>query len=406
MEVYEQVIAFLDRNLAPEETLFLLVVILYATDCVAWLKDGSVLLCHWFGNRPRPVRAGFFSESSQGGLVALSPWPWSRSVLVRPWPISASPEGLLNYVAHGLSPHGRPNEPYAVKWFAWSDIKSIASYDSLILINDKAFATAASPKEALVLVDQLTHVHKMESDKRADAIENWLKDSTRLETARERWDRLKEQTGWLRIACASLFFWLFIGAIVYYVWFWSTENRDSYLLILIVGIVSSWVWCVIETALAHRRLFPENRKERRKLVWLKGISPLSAIRANDALAKHCLVGFHPLVATAVVGSAKDVEELASLTLRDLLYPIHPPCPSDDPRIIATESWFRSRCLSVLDDLVKKLGLDPAKLVSPPHPPDPDAKTYCPRCLEQYIFEEGGCDRCGGLKLSIIPVLST
>ena len=132
----------------------------------------------------------------------------------------------------------------------------------------------------------------------------------------------------------------------------------------------------------HKRLYPEAREARiTGLVQMVLCSPV-AIRAPDLITAPLLGFYNPLVVGLLVLSPERLADLASRTLRHLIY-----SPLDhltDHRSAAMVQWQNRLLVELSTDLLRRqnsLDVDP---LSPPRPAEPNLRFYCPRCLVQYI----------------------
>ncbi|MBN2338204.1 MAG: hypothetical protein JXP48_06655 [Acidobacteria bacterium] len=155
-----------------------------------------------------------------------------------------------------------------------------------------------------------------------------------------------------------------------------------------------WLSGVVTFPLAHRRLFPDEKSSRVKKTLLMSVSPLSAIRAADQLARDLLRGFHPIAVCSHLCSQDDFEYHARMASFDEVQKaegrLPPPSPSRPKSRIRVEQYPITQFLDSLGCL--------ERIRTPPIAEDGSSHSYCPRCHCQYRAGFQTCADCGGIGL--------
>src|SRR5262245_6201653 len=93
------------------QTLFLILWLLYLSDCWIWLGKRSVLFSSPWRRSWRVAFASQYFGTSEGGLALLNPLPPLGFVFLSSWsPISISPEGVCAYNLQTTRDLGRPTQ--------------------------------------------------------------------------------------------------------------------------------------------------------------------------------------------------------------------------------------------------------------------------------------------------------
>src|SRR4051794_6525138 len=91
------------------QMLLLVFGVVYAWECVHWLRRGSVAFLQYWGPHWKLTHPAGLLGNQGGGFVISNLLPPLGSYLVsNQLPLSISPEGVLAYVAHCLNPGWRP----------------------------------------------------------------------------------------------------------------------------------------------------------------------------------------------------------------------------------------------------------------------------------------------------------
>jgi hypothetical protein len=73
--------------------------------------------------------------------------------------------------------------------------------------------------------------------------------------------------------------------------------------------------------------------------------------------------------------------------------MYPVVVNDAPQATATEQWFRTATLKAAENFVHASGI--WEITMRPMSPEPQTKSYCPRCGMEFVAVEAVCGDCGG-----------
>src|SRR3972149_10978408 len=100
------------------QLLFLVLALLYAWECLCWLRPGSVALTTWSGRTWRVQHPGTIVGNDKGGFIVAPPLPPLGTVLTaNQIPFSCSPEALLASVSTNVNPVPRAAQNWRVVRF-------------------------------------------------------------------------------------------------------------------------------------------------------------------------------------------------------------------------------------------------------------------------------------------------
>ncbi len=176
------------------------------------------------------------------------------------------------------------------------------------------------------------------------------------------------------------------------------REGGHYFLPLLAGYLGLVFLVALQFRSAHCRLYPDEKGDRRKHLLMFCLSPVDVIHARDKIALPLLGTFHPLAVACAAAPRGVFEELAHAVWRDLEYPAWPVCPVNDDGPRQTEEWFRQHLQMAVAALLTQAALEPGQVATPPPPQDGTCRSYCPRCLGQFVIPQGQCDSCGGRPL--------
>jgi hypothetical protein len=234
---------------------------------------------------------------------------------------------------------------------------------------------------------------ELPQDQRAQAIETALANHLDAEAIRQRLALFRRLSADLQLTCSLLFFLVFILAPL------LVHLESSFPLVGFLGpYLGLCLLALLQFRHAHAELYPHERGERWKAIFTMLLSPADLLHARDKLAKHLLTEFHPLAVASVVCRLASFQTLAAYIWRDLAHPMLPICPAPDSGPRQTEEWFRNLMQTQIGRVLEQAGVNPCEWLCPPPPEDKFCRTYCPRCLGQYVLESGSCADCGGRAL--------
>jgi len=381
--------------------LFVVLAVLYAWECLCWLRRGGVTFSSWLGRCWRAQHPGTLAGNQNGGFVIAAPLPPLGALfLANQLPFSFSPDGVLAFVATNVNPGWRPAQ--SGRFLHWRDVREVRARGKKLLINGELLIHAATPGLARHLAAAIKRLASLKSAEHAKAIEEMAKASLDLKAIASRrvdWHKRARPIRWLAnllvvfvfcIAPASV--WLFGFALT---WLW-----------LLLGLLGLTITTAIVFARAHRALYPDAHDERFSHTFTIALAPTSAMRAHDALSRPLLETFHPLAVAGALLHQPAFTVFGRRILIDLRHPALPLYPHAQPEAQATELFFRQTLLAATEQFLARQGIDPMKLCRPPARSDELSRAYCPRCEAQFTSVAGQCADCGGLTLVAFENLST
>lgn len=373
----------------PElESLLLVLALIYGTECLLWVRLGSVALVSFWGSRYRIFHPGLVAND-RGGLVLAQPLPLFGFVFVsRQFPLSVSPVGIFSFVATSVQQSRRPAQPGV--WIPFDNLRDLKADGKKLYANGQLLLKLASAIDSNRMVALLSQLRGMDQTQRATAIQQLWSNILNTGEIEHRLDLFHSKAILLRRLGNVFFFSLFIlaPAVV-----WVFGFRASGWPVLAVLLAQSVTIAFLFRS-AHKMLFPGGAEERFVPFMLMLLAPASAIRAHDFLARHLLEEFHPLAACKILCSQSEFKEFARQTLTDFHYPLYPISPTDEELASTAEQWFRNVGLQTIEGFLRKSGIEPNEFVAPP-PADPESQAYCPRCHAQFVKMDGVCLECGG-----------
>lgn len=375
--------------------IFVVLVGLYLIESMVWLKQGVTVFTRFFGKLRSPTAAIRLIGNDFGALALGGSLPWDVSFLCEPLPISVSPEGVVPFVpASPLQPDRRPATGLL---FAWDDLRKVRRDEHSLLVKSQFICKARNHRSASHLCEMLKHIAGLEPDQREPVISHLIADQLDQTRVSEQYQEWNDRTGRLRLAASLLFFWtLPVGIICYYDLIPIPVPRDTQFTIVYFAIfVTLWLWAILESVIAHVKLLPHDKSGRFKMLFTSMVSPVVPMRAPDRLAREFFLFVHPLTFATVLGDAQILTTCAEETVRDLRFPRLPELPggiSDSARAVVR--WSSESTKAQIESLLTEIGNDIQSLAAQPNSQAIDAKSYCPRCHDDFSQLMASCSRCG------------
>jgi len=380
------------------QLLFLVLALIYGWECACWLNRDSVIIHSWLGRNWRVTHPGTLFGNQQGGFVFGHPLPPLGTLLTASeFPLVLSPNALG--AAHFSDAYAPPAAKG--KCFSWDGIERVDVNGKKIFLNRQLFLKAGSPSLATSIKTLLLEIRQAKPNEREGLIKQHLKKLFETSRIEECWRKFKSQTRHLPLATNALFVHLFILSPMLIV---LLSFRHSWLVLLAVALVLTFTIAVLFHR-AHKALFPTAEDERFTHFIIILLSPATAIRARDILARPLFDGCHPLALTKVFGSTQRLHDEARSFVRHGRYEVRLRDPQQEPLTQETERFWCALRQKTLEDFLKRSGVDPEQLVQAPAPADETCLSYCPLCQAQFTTREGICPDCNGLALRPLPHLA-
>ena len=375
------------------EALLLVILIIYLLECVYWTPRGSVAVRSLFGLPCNLAHPSAFVGNRNGGFVGLNPLPpFDPAYICNQYALSLSPHAAYSYVSQAINPEGRPDQ--LARYVPFDEMQEITVDGSKISINGDLFSDVGSPHLATHLVDLLRTLAATTKDLRSEVIDEELASITNVDNIRKEARYFKDNTRYLLLWCHLVFIELFVFVPCLFILPRSALLWSAYGIVIVLITVCA----LSEFHSSHKALYPQWTVERWTKIALMCLMPPSVIRARCLLARELLALYHPLAVVHALCTKMVIRRVSQNVLRDLRFPMMPVCPSNDPEVQETERWFRCRLQSQLENVVLRSESDLDALVMHARSDDPECRSYCPRCGQQYVLLQGGCDACGGIEL--------
>ena len=372
-------------------TLLLILVLLYLSECVIWVKRESVAFVSAWGSRWRLGVPPSWMGNANGGLLLLNPLPPAgRLFLSHLSPVSISPSGICAFNIQTLPSEAR--SPYqSGEFLPFSKIKDAGSDGAYLIINQEKFTKCATAKQARLLANVVREMAKASASKRENMARAWVVKQFAADDAARGLQEGEKLIQPIKQMGVILFLFLFV----------LTPSLASYfgLSRLIIPVAGVMVAMAVEIAImfhrTHKKLYPAESSERLESLVKMILCPPVSIRAADILTRNLLSEYSPIVLARVLPGSGEPQFVRSVIL-DLKHPLRHEVVDETAE--QTITWTANEQLKVCLDQVKKgRYLKPEDLLAPSQR-EGNSVSYCPRCHCQFLVSEGECSDCPGVKL--------
>lgn len=372
-------------------TLLFILVLLYLSECVIWVKRESVAFVSAWGGRWRLAVPSSWMGNASGGLLFLNPLPpGGRVFLSHLSPISISSSGICAFNIQTLPSEAR--SPYqSGQFLSFNKIKDSGSDGPYLVINKEKFTKCATTKQAHALANLIGAIAKASASKRENLARMWVVKQFAADDAAALLKESLELIKPIQELGVILFLFLFV--------FTPSLAFSFGLSPLIIPVATVMVVLAVLIAImfhrAHRKLYPAESSERLESLVKMILCPPVSIRAADILTRNLLAQYSPIVLASVLPGSGEQQFVRSVIL-DLKHPLrHEVSESDAQQTIL---WTAREQLNVcLDHIKKGRYLKPEELLAPTQREE-NSISYCPRCRCQFVVGEGECPDCPGVEL--------
>lgn len=372
-------------------TLFLILVLLYLSECVIWVKRESVAFVSAWGSRWRLSVPPSWMGNANGGLLFLNPLPPAgRVFLSHLSPVSISPSGICAFNLQTLPSEAR--SPYqSGEFLPFSKIKDSGSDGAYLIINKEKFTKCATAKQARSLAVLVGAMAKASASKRENLARTWV---VKQFAADEAAAFLIESEKLIKpVKQMGVILFLFLFALTPGLAF--TYGFSPLIIPVAVVMVALAVEIAIMFHRAHKKLYPAESSERLESVVKMIVCPPVSIRAADILTRNLLAEYSPIVLANVLPGSGELQFVRSVIL-DLKHPLKHEVVDETAE--QTITWTANEQLRVCLDQVKNgRYLKPEELLAPTQREE-NSISYCPRCRYQFVVSEGECPDCPGVAL--------
>jgi hypothetical protein len=341
--------------------LYLLFLVLYLFECLAWVPRRAV---------------GFFAFAGRWrGRIAFRPnASWSVSVVFgKPWP-PLSPPWLAEPLPFALDPKGIVLIESDKRRLFWEELQPVSARGNRVECGDLLLATLASRKGAAALAETLEEARTAPAKKRETRLRKFLDARFDLEAPLARQKEFRASVRVLRVCSNALWLALFggLGLAVF---------TSSMLVLLGAAALSLLLWPIhsivfyftlrkLATTWLPRAQGPDFSK---RLVAM--LSPISGVRGVDMVAREVWANLDPMTVAAALLSPEDLPKFAR------------------PFVVAMQAredddlaWWRAETCQRMERVLIQKNIDVAAMLAPPAREGDHVESYCPSCLAQ--FESG------------------
>jgi hypothetical protein len=367
------------------QTLLLILILVYQSDCLIWVKRESVAFIRTWGGRWRLRVPPSWLGNSNGGILFLNPATPGRIFLSHLLPISISPSGICAYNLQTLPSEAR-SPTQTGQFLSFNKINTAAIEGVYLVVNNEKFAKCATSGQAKMLAQLIREIVKASTTKRTSIVRAWMQKQFAVEDAAARLEDGKKVIEPIQELSLILFLFLFV--------FTPTLASIFGLMPLIIPVAVVMVILAVLTGImyyrAHRQLFPTEGSERFENLIKMILCPPVSIRAADVLTRNLLAEYSPIVLASLLAGSGE-QQFVRAFLLDLRHPLRHEV--SDETAEKTMRWAVDEQLN----LCLERFLKPEDLLAPSSR-EKDSVSYCPRCRCQYVVSETNCPDCPGVAL--------
>jgi hypothetical protein len=373
------------------QTLLLILILLYLTECLIWVKRESVAFVSRMGGRWRLTVPPSWLGNANGGILFLNPLPPAgRVFLSHLSPISISPSGICAYNLQTLPSEAR-SPGQTGHFLPFNKITRSTTEGVYLLVNDERFAKCATARQARTLVTLIGEMAKASAAKRERLARNWISKQFAVDDAAA---RLREGNAIIKpMRALSLILFLFLFVV-------TPVLVSSFGLIrLITPVAAVMVMLAVLIGIlfyrAHKQLFPAESSERFENLVKMILCPPVSIRAPDIITRNLLAEYSPIVVASLL-TGSDEQQFVRAFILDLQHPLKHEV--SDETAEKTIAWTAAEQLNICLDQVKAGDyLKPEDLLAPAQR-EGNSISYCPRCRCQFVVSAVECPDCPGVAL--------
>ena len=377
------------------QTLLLILILVYLTDCLIWVKRESVAFVgNWRGSwrlRVPPSWAG----NANGGILLLNPVPPAgRVFLSHLVPISISPSGVCAYNLQTLPSEAR-SPAQTGQFLSFNKIESASVDGVYLLVNKERFAKCATARQAKALASLIPELTKASASKRERIARAWISKQFAIDEATARLRESEKVIEPIRELSLILFLFLFVVTPI------LVMNFALLSLVIPVAVVMFIMAIVIGVMFqrAHKQFFPNEGTERFESLAKMVLCPPVSIRAPDLLTRNLLSDFSPIVLAELLGEARERQFVRAFIL-DLQYPLGHEVADDTAE--QTMRWTAEQQLAICLEQMKGGRYLKREELEAPSQREENSISYCPRCRCQFVVRDGECPDCPGVGLVVFP----
>jgi uncharacterized protein (DUF697 family) len=373
------------------QTLLLVLILLYLSECLIWVKRESVAFVSVWGRRWRLAAPSPWLGNAKGGLLLLNPLPPSgRVFLSHLSPISISPAGICALNQQTLPSEAR-SPAQTGQFLGFGKIKTAATDGAHLLVNNERFAKCATSKQARFLAQLISAMAKASPSKRESMARKWIVKQFAVDEVSAELQDAEALIQPIRELSVIQFLFLFVVTPILAGVFG--------LLPLLIPVAAVMLILAVQIGIVfhrvHKKLYPAETSERFENLVKMILCPPVSIRAADTVTRNLLSEYSPIVlATVLAGSSE--QQFVRAFILDLKHPLKHEV--SDESAAKTITWTANEQLSVCLEQVKTGRYLKEEELLAPAQREENSISYCPRCRCQFVVSAGECPDCPGVRL--------
>ena len=377
--------------MSEAQTLLLILILLYLTECLIWVKRESVAFVSRMGGRWRLTVPPSWLGNANGGILFLNPLPPAGRVFVSHLsPISISPSGICAYNLQTLPSEAR-SPSQTGQFLPFSKVSSAKTDGVYLLVNGERFAKCATARQARTLAKLIAEMTKVSAAKRERLARTWISKQFAMDDAAARLREGNAVIQPMRELSLILFLFLFVVTPVLV--------SSFGLMGLIIPVAAVMVILAVLIGIlfyrAHKQLFPAESSERFENLVKMILCPPVSMRAPDILTRNLLAEYSPIVVASLLTGSSEQQFMRAFIL-DLQHPLKHEV--SDEAAEKTILWTAAEQLNVCLEQVKAGRYLKPEELSAPTQREENSISYCPRCRCQFVVSAVECPDCPGVVL--------
>jgi hypothetical protein len=355
------------------EVLFPYLALLYAFDCITYIRAHHLLLTSVFGNKFNLKRSGLHFA----GLL-----PTSQAIASHDIPICYTPDGIYVVFDKSYAESGM-YKAKAFNFLTFQDIEVIEAEGKNIKINNNHTIKTPSSLNARFTAKFVNEIKTLEPQDRIEKIKAYLSDSFDLEEIKKIKKSNSKSISILKILSSYLFVLVFLllPMVLYF-------NLSKYIDLnaLVTCILLLYFIMLIVAFLTHKKMYPPDKGHRAYMLVSIIFSPVNAIHALSYLTKNLYFRFNYLAIAAYFMPRDSFKELVRREIF-LIEQYENEISRSDWRIF----WELKK--ASVQGLLEKCEISLTEILSTPEKQDQTAILYCPFCMTEYSQKRDYCIDC-------------
>lgn len=377
--------------MSEAQTLLLILIVLYLSECLIWVKRESVAFVSRLGNRWRLTVPPSWLGNANGGILLLNPLPPAgRVFLSHLSPISISPSGICAYNLQTLPSEAR-SPGQTGRFLPFNKVTKATTDGVYLLVNDEKFAKCATAKQAKTLAKLIVEMARAPAAKRERMARAWISKQFAIDDAAALLSEGNAIIKPMRELSLMLFVFLFVVTPVLV--------SSFGLMGLIIPVAAVMVILAVLIGIlfyrAHKKLFPAETSERFESLVKMILCPPVSIRAPDILTRNLLAEYSPIVLASLLAGSSEQQFIRAFIL-DLQHSLKHEV--SDETAANTIRWTAAEQLNICLEQVKAGRYLKPEDLSAPTQREENSISYCPRCRCQFVVSAVECPDCPGVEL--------